>query len=176
MLLKFNGSCLIKQNKSTFNRKIVTIYIVYDQNSNSNYFDSTLQNCLFGAVRRTKNSDIDKYKYTGNGIGFDSEGSFLHSNGLGRNAIIFGADMSSSSHANIKTIYILVLGRGFILEIDDTTIYAEKTYSIIFSKTGVRLCLSLHYNGDNSYLFVNGKEMINFKAKDSKIVENPLCL
>ena len=39
-----------------------------------------------------------------------------------------------------------------------------------------KFCLSLHYNGDNSYLFVNGKEMINFKAKDSEIVSHPLCL
>ena len=37
-------------------------------------------------------------------------------------------------------------------------------------------CLSLHYDGDNSYQFVNGKEIINFKAKDSEIVPYPLCL
>ena len=49
-------------------------------------------------------------------------------------------------------------------------------YSINFSATRTRLCLSLHYNGDNSYLFVNGKEMIKFKAKDSEIVANPFCL
>ena len=36
--------------------------------------------------------------------------------------------------------------------------------------------LSLHYNGANSYLFVNGTDIIKFKAKDSKIVANPLCL
>ena len=36
--------------------------------------------------------------------------------------------------------------------------------------------LSLHYNGANSYLFVNGTETIKFKAKDSDIVANPLCL
>ena len=36
--------------------------------------------------------------------------------------------------------------------------------------------MSLDYNGDNSYLFVNGKEMIKFKAKDSEIVANPFCL
>ena len=42
MFVKFNGSCLIKQNKSTFNRKIVNIYIVYDLDSNSNDFDPTL--------------------------------------------------------------------------------------------------------------------------------------
>ena len=39
-----------------------------------------------------------------------------------------------------------------------------------------KFCLSLHYNGDNSYLFVNGKEIIRFKAKDSEIVPYPLCL
>ena len=48
-------------------------------------------------------------------------------------------------------------------------------YSINFSATRARLCLNLHYNGDNSYLFVNRKEMIKFKAKDSEIVANPFC-
>ena len=142
---KFNGSCLIKQNKSTFNKRIINIYIVYDLDSNSNDFDPTLQNCLFGAVKLTKNSDIDKYKYSGYGIGFDSKGSFLHSNGLGRNAITFGADMSSSAHTNNKTRNILVLGRDFIQGIDGTTIYAQKMYSINFSETEVIFCLSLHY-------------------------------
>ena len=71
MFVKFNGSCLINQNKSTFNRKIVNIYIVYDLDSNSNDFDPTLQNCLFGAVKLTKNSDIDKYKFSGYDAGFD---------------------------------------------------------------------------------------------------------
>ena len=84
--------------------------------------------------------------------------------------------MSSSMHTNNKTRNILVLGRGFIQGIDDTTIYAEKVYSINFSETVVRFCLRLHYNGDNSYLFVNGKEMIKFKAKDSETVEDLLCL
>ena len=42
MFVKFNASCLIKQNKSTFNREIVNIYIVYDLDSNSNDFDPTL--------------------------------------------------------------------------------------------------------------------------------------
>ena len=89
MFVKFNGSCLIKQNKYTFNRKIVNIYIVYDLDSNSNDFDPTLQNFLFGVVKLTKNSDIDKYKYSGYGTGFDSKERFLHSNGLGKNAITF---------------------------------------------------------------------------------------
>ena len=129
MFVKFNGSCLMKQNKFTFNIKILNIYIVYDLDSKLNNFDPTLQNCLFGAINLTKNSDIDKYKYSGYGIGFDSKGTFSHPTGsFGQNAIIFGADMSSSTHANNKTRNILVLGKGFIQGIDGTTIYAEKMY------------------------------------------------
>ena len=42
--------------------------------------------------------------------------------------------------------------------------------------TGKKFCLSLHYNGANSYLFVNGTEIHKFKAKDSEIVATLLCL
>ena len=49
-------------------------------------------------------------------------------------------------------------------------------YSINFTVTKKKFCLSLHYNGANSYLFVNGTEIIKFKAKDSEIVATPLCL
>ena len=42
--------------------------------------------------------------------------------------------------------------------------------------TKKKLCLSLHYSGANSYLFVNGTEIYKFKAKDSEIVATPLCL
>ena len=53
---------------------------------------------------------------------------------------------------------------------------AEKMYSINFTERDKRFCLSLHCNGANSYLFVNGKEIMKFKAKDSEIVTTPLCL
>ena len=49
-------------------------------------------------------------------------------------------------------------------------------YSINFADSGVKYCLSLHYNGANSYLFVNGTEIIKFKTKGSNIVARPLCL
>ena len=49
-------------------------------------------------------------------------------------------------------------------------------YSINFTVTKKTFCLSLHYNGANSYLFVNGTEIYKFKAKDSKIVATQLCL
>ena len=84
--------------------------------------------------------------------------------------------MSSSVHVNNKINNVLVTGNGFIQGINDTTIYAEKTYSINFTKTKRKFCLSLHYNGDDSYLFINGKEICKFKAKDSEIVTYPLCL
>ena len=55
-------------------------------------------------------------------------------------------------------------------------LYAEKRFLINFTEQNKKFCLSLHYNGANSYLFVNGTEIIKFKAKDSEIVATPLCL
>ena len=55
------------------------------------------------------------------------------------------------------------------------TLSAEKMYSIIFKVTKKKFCLGLHYNEANSYLFVNGTEIIKFKVKDFEIVATPLC-
>ena len=49
-------------------------------------------------------------------------------------------------------------------------------YSINFTENNKKFCLSLHYNGTNSYLFVNSTEIHKFKAKDSEIVASSLCL
>ena len=49
-------------------------------------------------------------------------------------------------------------------------------YSVNFTVTKKKFCLILHYNGANSYLFVNGTEIYKFKAKDSEIVASALCL
>ena len=49
-------------------------------------------------------------------------------------------------------------------------------YSINFTESNKKFCLRLHYNGENSYLFVNGTEIYKFKAKDSETVATPLCL
>ena len=59
----------------------MNIYIVYDLESNLNNFDPTFENCLFGAIKLTKNSDIDKYGYAGYGISLDSKGMLRHPNG-----------------------------------------------------------------------------------------------
>ena len=90
--------------------------------------------------------------------------------------MVAGADLSSFRHANNKANNILVLGKDFTQGINGATIYAEQMYSTNFTVTGKTFCLSLHYNGDNSYLFVNKKQMVKFKAKDFEIVPYPLCL
>ena len=69
----------------------------------------------------------------------------------------------------------MVLGRGPTQGLE-STLTAEKMYSINFTVTKKKFCLSLHYNGGNSYLFVNGTEIGKFKAKDSAIVASLLCL
>ena len=114
--VKFNESCL-KQDKITYiHGKIINIYIVYETSKNYNISSyPTLENCLFGAVSLTKNADIDRYKYSGYGTGFDRLGEFsFGTRGFGRNVIIFGANMSSSVHANNKKNNILVLGKDLI--------------------------------------------------------------
>ena len=112
-------------------------------------------------VKITKHGDISKYRYSGYGIGFDSKGSFLHAIGTyAVNVIIFGDDLSSSTHANNRANNISVLGKDFIQGINGTTIYAEKMYSTNFTVYGKKVCLTLHYNGDNSYLFVNNRQII----------------
>ena len=95
--------------------------------------------------------------------------------GLGRNVIIFGVDMSSSTKIGNRKKDILILGKGPTQELEHS-LGAEKMYSINFTVAGKKFYLSLHYNGANSYLFVNGKEIDKFKAKDSEIVATPLSL
>ena len=176
--VKFNGSCL-RQDKITYaHGKVVNIYIVYEISKNHSIsVYPTLENCLFGAVSFTKNADIDQYKYSGYGTGFDRHEEFsFGSRGFGGNAIIFGVDLSSSVHASNKKNNILVLSKDFIQGINGTTIYAEKMYAINFIENNKKFILSLHYNGDNGYLCVNGTEIRKFKAKDSEIVATPSCL
>ena len=135
-----------------------------------------LENCLLGAVTLTKNIDIDKYKYSGYGIGFDTHESFsFPGTGLGRNVIIFGVDMSSSTKTDNRKKDILILGKGPIQGLEHT-LSAEKMYSINFIEHNKKFCLSSCYNGANSYLFVNCTEIHKFTAKDSEIVATPLCL
>ena len=83
--------------------------------------------------------------------------------------------MSSSAHINNKKKDILVLGTGPAQGLEHT-LASAKMYSINFTERNKKFCLSLHYNGANSYLFVNDTEIFRFKAKDSEIVTAPLRL
>ena len=108
---------------------VVSIYIVYSLGtiSNTRSTDFTAHNCLFGAVKITKNVDTSNYKYSGYGICFDEGGNFSVDNITnGKNVMIFGCDMSFSSHANNKANNIYILSKDFIQGINGTTIYAEK--------------------------------------------------
>ena len=177
MRVKFTGSCL-KQPKFTYTHKtIVNIYIVYELSASTwNDNNPTLKNCWFAAVTLTKNADIDKYKYSGYGIGVDRRSSFsFPGDGFGQSLLILGVDMSSSAHIDDKKKDILVLGKGPTQGLEHT-LTAEKMYSVNFTVVKYKFCWSLHYNGTNSYLFVNGTEIYKFKAKDSEIVRSPLCL
>ena len=132
----------------------------------------------------TKNADTSKYDYKGYGISFDEseqfthvrkEGNFNHTT-LARNVIIFGVDMSFSKHANNKANNIYVMGKDHVQKINDTTIYAEKMYYGSFTDLGHKFVLHLHYNGDDSYLFVNGRQELKFKAKTDQLFKEKLCI
>ena len=107
--VRFSESCL-KQNTITYNHgKSVNIYIVCEINKtdNTTSSDPTLENCLFGAVTLTKKADINKYKYSGYGIVFDRRSRFsFPSGGFGQNVLIFGVDMSFSSHIDNKKKHV----------------------------------------------------------------------
>ena len=173
--VKFTGSCLKQPKISCTHSTIVNIYIVYELGaSGSHDNDPTLKNCLFGAVNLTKNADVDKYGYSGYGIGFDRRSNFsFPSAEFGQNLLICGVDMNSSAHIDNKKKDILVLGKGPTQGLENN-LTAGKMYSINFTVTKKKFCfLSLHYNGANSYLFVNGTEIYKFRAKDSEIVATP---
>ena len=162
------------------NDNIVNIYIVYliDPISNSRNTDYTVQNALFGGVKITKNAtDTSKHKYEGYGICFDEGGMFSMGNiNNGRNVLIFGVHENSVIHSDNKAKNIFIMGDGFVQGINDTTLHTEKIYSQNFTAVNKKFVLGLHYNGDDSYLFVNGKQERKFKAKDDQIVKEILCL
>ena len=82
---------------------------------------------------------------------------------MGRNFIIFEADMTSSVHIDDKN-KILILKEG----LDNTALKAGVRY-LNFTKSGKRFVTNLHYNGSNRFLFVDSSKIYKFRAKDSKI-------
>ena len=135
-------------------------------------------------MKITKNTDYSKNNYTGYSLCFDEggtftrtirEGNFEHTTAA-RNVLIFGVDMIFSVHATNRANNIYIMGEALVQGINDTTIYAEKNFYRNFTDTGKKFVLSLHYNGDNSYLFVNSRQVLKFKAKNDQIINEKLCL
>ena len=133
----------------------------------------------------TKNAtDNSKNNYKGYGICFDERSKFGHTMiessrshiPNGRNVLIFGADMSFSIHRINRANHIYVMGNGFTQGIHDTTLYVEKKYFRNFTEPNVKFVQSLHYNGDDSYLFVNGRQELKFKCKTDQLVKEKLCI
>ena len=89
--------------------------------------------------------------------------------------MIFGVDMSSSVNVDNKEKDTLILGERPTQGLDGTALTAVKNYLINFAEYNKTFCLSLHYNGANSYLFHNGAKIHKFQAKDSEINAIPLC-
>ena len=132
---------------------------------------------MLGSLKLTKNADPDKCKYSRYSIGLDLCLEFLLPDGsMGKNLIIFRVYMSSSVHIDNKKIYILILGKGQTQGLDDTMLTAEAQYSINFSRSNKKFCLSLHYNGSNSFLFVNATKIYQFKVNDFETKKYPWCL
>ena len=176
---------LTSNNDHVINDNVVNIYIVYKLDPiTSRDTTFTTQNALFGAMQITKNADTSKYNYKGYGIRFDESKEFTHVRKRGnfndttsaRNVIIFGVDMSFSKHANNKRNNIYIMGKDYVQRINDTTIYAEKMYYRNFTDPGKKFVLSLYYNGNNNYLYVNGSQELKFKAKTDQLVKEKLCL
>ena len=88
---------------------MVNIYIAYKLIPRSSSSNIVLKNCLFGSIDITENADPDKYVYSGGiAIGFGSKGEYAHQDGgMGKNIIIFGADMTNSKHAKTKDVLVL---------------------------------------------------------------------
>ena len=168
------------------NNNVINMYCVYEIQPIVSSRDTTftIQNALFGAMQITKNADTSKYNYKGYGICFDersqfghtvTEGAFAHTTNA-RNVLIFGVDMSFSVPATNRANNIYVMGDGLTQGIHDTTLYVEKNFYRNFTDPGKNFVLSLHYNGNISYLFVNGRQELKFKAKTDQLVKEKLCI
>ena len=178
---------LTVSNDHVINDNVINIYIVYKLDPIATSRDTTtftIQNSLFGAMQITKNADISKYNYKEYGICFDGRKEFAHVRKRGnfndttmaRKILIFGVDMSFSKYANNERNNIYVMGKDYVQRINDTILYAEKIYYRNFTDLGHKFVLSLHYNGNNSYLYVNGNQELKFKAKTDQLVKEKLCL
>ena len=175
------NNVLTSNNDHVINTNVINIYIDYKLDTIASSRDTifTIQNALLGAMQITKNADNSKSNYKGYGTCFNersefghtkTEGGFTHTTDA-RNVLIFGADMSFSVHATNRANNIYVMGADLTQDIHNATLYAEKNFYRNFTNFGKKFVLSLHYNGNNSYLFVNGRQELNFKCKTDQLVK-----
>ena len=174
------NNVLTSNNDHVINNNVVNIYVDYKLDPIASSRDTifSIQNALFGATQITKNANNSKNNYRGYGICFGhtiTEGGFTHTTDA-RNVLIFGADMSFSVHATNRANNIYVMGTGLTQGIHDTTLYAEKNFCRNFTDYGKKFMLSLHYNSDDSYLFVNSRQELKFKCKTDQLVKEKLCI
>ena len=183
----FQQNNVLTSNKDhVINKNVINIFIVYklDPIASSRDTTFTMQNTLFGAMQITNDADNSINNYKGYGIRFNERSDFGHTITEGgrahttcaRNVLIFGADMSFSVHATNRANNIYVMGTGLTQGIHDTTLYAEKNFYRNFTDLGKKFMLSLHYNGNDSYLFVNGRQELKFKCKTDQLVQEKLCI
>ena len=133
-----------------------------------------LKASFFRGFKLTKNVDPGKYVYSGYGIGLNLRSEFpLPDSSVDQNDNTFGVDMNSSMHIDNKKKDILILRKGPTQGFEDITLIAEAQYSINYSRWNRKFCLSQHYSGSNSFLFVNVTKIYQFRAKDSEIKVYP---
>ena len=123
--------------------KIVNVCTVYELNTWPINPTNNLKfkNCLFEASSKVKNSDKEKYVYSGYGITFDSADSWSFDNDFARNVIIFEVDNSSSSHSDNCKNNLLILGEGPTFRVNGTCGSPVNMLSINFITANNKFCL-----------------------------------
>ena len=96
----FKGICLKQDSVLLLHKKVEILYISYELDTSKDLDTNfTLGNCLFGAIKLTKNADPDKYRYSCYGIGFGSRSQLSWADeSKGKNVMIFGVDNNSSAY------------------------------------------------------------------------------
>ena len=108
--MRFYNSILAEE-QSIYGTEIINAYVVYDFDTwpKTPLNNFNLKNCLLGSTNIVKNSDKGKLVDTGYGIAFDGAGWWSFGNDFARNAVMFGVDNSSSSHAdNCKNSFLVL--------------------------------------------------------------------
>ena len=169
--ITFEGNYLRQAKISYPHSSVINVYIFYKledrENDNAEF---TIENGLFGNLTIVKDVNTSHYKYSGYGLCFHIGDTFSFGDSINaKNTIIFGGcDMSSSTHPSNQSNFVHNLGKSLLQGINGTTSYAEKLYKTNFTEQDKKFVLSLHGNGDNSYLFANGVQQLKFKTKTVK--------